>query len=263
MTLCVNCIRKGCIADPNDPYHAEQHLCFVCGKPFYVTEDKKICPKCNWVICPECGGCQCNLSEWDASWVRRVRGFFCQAPETMASFRWEDLPKTDNPYVSLGLGLQLSFCKRWAVEQLQEGRTFKILGKRVQHPISAEEIETFPAPKGVSWIELECNEVTSLCPVTGQPDFVKVVISYLPDERCIETKSLKLYLWSFRDRGIFAESLSKEILDDLVRALKPHEMVVETTYQSRGGIVLKAIATHSDSSIYSPCHEETDDGSDD
>lgn len=81
-----------------------------------------------------------------------------------------------------------------------------------------------------------CPEFTALCPKTGQPDFATIVISYVPDKLCVELKSLKLYLFSFRDRGIFYERVTNVILDDLVRALKPRSMTVEGHFSVRGGI---------------------------
>jgi 7-cyano-7-deazaguanine reductase len=81
-----------------------------------------------------------------------------------------------------------------------------------------------------------CPEFTALCPITGQPDFATIRITYVPDRLCVELKSLKLYLHSYRDRGIFYEHVTNAILDDLVAAVKPRRMTVEGEFNVRGGI---------------------------
>ena len=100
------------------------------------------------------------------------------------------------------------------------------------------EIETVPNPKpGRPYeIRIECPEFTCLCPRTGQPDFATIRVRYVPGERCVELKSLKLYLWSYRDQGAFHEAVTNQILDDLVAALAPRSMVVEGDFNVRGGI---------------------------
>ncbi|HTU02702.1 MAG TPA: preQ(1) synthase [Candidatus Sulfotelmatobacter sp.] len=102
----------------------------------------------------------------------------------------------------------------------------------------SKELETFPnpAPERDYEISFECPEFTCLCPRTGQPDFATLRIRYTPDGRCVELKSLKLYLWSFRDEGHFHEAVTNRILDDLVRATRPREMLVEGDFFVRGGI---------------------------
>jgi len=85
-------------------------------------------------------------------------------------------------------------------------------------------------------IEMECPEFTCLCPKTGQPDFAEVEIRYTPDKICIELKSLKLYLWSFRDEGAFHEKVINDILDDLVKVSSPRWMEVIGVFNVRGGI---------------------------
>ena len=85
-------------------------------------------------------------------------------------------------------------------------------------------------------IEMECPEFTCLCPKTGQPDFAELEINYVPDKLCIELKSLKLYLWSFRDKGLFHEKVINDILDDLVTACFPRWMEVVGDFNVRGGI---------------------------
>ncbi|WP_106089533.1 preQ(1) synthase [Enhygromyxa salina] len=102
----------------------------------------------------------------------------------------------------------------------------------------SRELETFANPKpGRDYeIRFECPEFTCVCPKTGQPDFATIRIRYTPDQRCVELKSLKLYLWSFRDVGAFHEAVTNQILDDLVAALQPRAMVVEGDFLVRGGI---------------------------
>jgi 7-cyano-7-deazaguanine reductase len=99
-------------------------------------------------------------------------------------------------------------------------------------------VETFPNPKPERDYEIrfECPEFTCVCPMTGQPDFATMRISYVPDKLCVELKSLKLYLWSFRDQGTFHEAVTNRILDDLASALRPRRMRVEGDFAVRGGI---------------------------
>jgi len=100
------------------------------------------------------------------------------------------------------------------------------------------ELETFPNRHRSRdyTIVHTCPEFTAVCPKTGQPDFGTIRISYVPDRRCVELKSLKLYLFTFRNRGIFYEHVTNVILDDLVRALRPRRMTVEGDFRVRGGI---------------------------
>ncbi len=102
----------------------------------------------------------------------------------------------------------------------------------------SKELETFPNPRrGRDYeISMECPEFTCLCPRTGQPDFATIRIRYVPDDLCIELKSLKLYLWSFREEGAFHEDVINRILDDLVRACRPRSMTVVGDFNVRGGI---------------------------
>ena len=101
-----------------------------------------------------------------------------------------------------------------------------------------KELESFPnpAPERDYEIDFECPEFTCLCPKTGQPDFATIRISYVPDVECVELKSLKLYLWSFRDEGHFHEAVTNRILDDLVAKVSPRSMTVEGDFMVRGGI---------------------------
>jgi 7-cyano-7-deazaguanine reductase len=102
----------------------------------------------------------------------------------------------------------------------------------------SKELETFqnPAPDRDYEIAFDCPEFTCLCPMTGQPDFAHFKIRYVPDQLCVELKSLKLYLWSFRNEGHFHEAVSNRIRDDLVRALKPRSLRLEGDFFVRGGI---------------------------
>ena len=110
----------------------------------------------------------------------------------------------------------------------------------------ADRLETFPNPQpGRDYsIEFTCPEFTCLCPRTGQPDFATVRISYVPDRKCVELKSLKLYLWSFRNEGHFHEAVTNTILDDLVRAVSPRTMRVVGDFFVRGGIHTVVTAEH-------------------
>ena len=113
-----------------------------------------------------------------------------------------------------------------------------ILGSTVHHPV--EHVETFPAPDGSTLVRFLTHEVMSLCPVTGQPDISSVTIEYEPKLRCVESKSLKLYLWSFHDRPVFAEALAVEIAKEIRRAADPTRVKVVVTQNARGGITVEA-----------------------
>lgn len=102
----------------------------------------------------------------------------------------------------------------------------------------SKSLEVFPNPNpGRSYeIAFDCPEFTCLCPMTGQPDFATIRIRYVPDEKCVELKSLKLYLWSYRDEGAFHEAVTNRIADDLIAALSPRRLEVEGDFLVRGGI---------------------------
>jgi 7-cyano-7-deazaguanine reductase len=112
--------------------------------------------------------------------------------------------------------------------------------------LPSRQLETFPNPRLGRRYEIvfDCPEFTCVCPRTGQPDFATIRIRYVPDELCVELKSLKLYLWSYRDQGAFHEAVTNAILDDLVTAVRPHEMVVEGDFKVRGGIHTVVTARH-------------------
>ena len=109
-----------------------------------------------------------------------------------------------------------------------------------------KEIETFenPQPQRDYTIRIRIPEFTCLCPMTGQPDFATIHIEYVPHSRCVELKSLKLYIWSFRDQGTFHEAVTNQILDDLVGACDPLFMRIRAEFNVRGGIYTTVVAEH-------------------
>jgi len=114
-----------------------------------------------------------------------------------------------------------------------------------ENPREAREVlkaEAFPAPN-VQLVTMTGTEFTSICPKTGQPDFGTVIIEYAPRALCIESKSLKYYLWSYRNEGAFCEALAAQIADDVVYAIKPKSLTVRVTQNVRGGIALVAEAS--------------------
>lgn len=123
--------------------------------------------------------------------------------------------------------------------------TLKKLPKRVVTQPCAH-LETFASPRPGRPFEIrfETEEFTCLCPMTGQPDFARLVITYVPDQLCVELKSLKLYLWSFREQGAFHEAVTNQILDELVQALEPQWAKVEGDFLIRGGIRTLVVAEH-------------------
>src|SRR5712692_7355022 len=104
--------------------------------------------------------------------------------------------------------------------------------------LPSKALQTFrnPAPDRDYEIAFDCPEFTCLCPLTGQPDFAHLKIRYVPDQLCVELKSLKLYLWSYRNEGAFYEAVTNRILDDMVQAVKPRSIAVEGNFFVRGGI---------------------------
>ena len=107
----------------------------------------------------------------------------------------------------------------------------------------SKQLDTFPNPRpGRDYhIAFECPEFTCLCPMTGQPDFATIFIDYVPDELCVELKSLKLYLWSYRDEGAFHEAVTNQICDDLVKTIAPRSVTVTGKFWVRGGITTTVI----------------------
>ncbi|MBA3948870.1 MAG: NADPH-dependent 7-cyano-7-deazaguanine reductase QueF [Acidobacteria bacterium] len=108
------------------------------------------------------------------------------------------------------------------------------------------EIETFPNPRPEREFEIDirCPEFTSVCPKTGLPDFGEIRIHYVPGERCLELKALKYYMLEFRNKGIFYEAVTNQILDDLVAACAPRRMTVTGAFSARGGITTTVVARH-------------------
>ena len=112
------------------------------------------------------------------------------------------------------------------------------------HP--SQDLETFPNPNPERdyTIRIRIPEFTCLCPKTGQPDFATLHLAYVPDARCIELKSLKLYIWSFREQGAFHEAVTNRILNDLVAACDPRFMRLNAEFNVRGGIYTQVVAEH-------------------
>ncbi len=111
-------------------------------------------------------------------------------------------------------------------------------------------LETFDNRFGCRdyWVTFDCPEFTARCPVTDQPDFGSITIRYVPDRKCIESKSLKFYLYAFRNHNTFQEEAVNRILEDLVAACSPREAIVEGTFKPRGGIGISVTATHNNDS---------------
>ena len=112
------------------------------------------------------------------------------------------------------------------------------------HP--TKRLQTFvnPSPRRDYRICMEIPEFTCLCPMTGQPDFATLSLEYIPDRRCVELKSLKLYVWSYRDQGAFHEAVTNRILEDLVKATQPRYMRLAAKFNVRGGIYTSVVAEH-------------------
>jgi 7-cyano-7-deazaguanine reductase len=123
----------------------------------------------------------------------------------------------------------------------------QVLGRETRGPIGAKQLDTVPwnhtATDAV--IEFSTTELTALCPITGQPDFYELELSYRPGPRLLESKSMKLYLWGFRDKGMFAEDMAATLLKDLVAACDPVEMTVDLTQKVRGGLKIRTVVRHS------------------
>lgn len=117
-------------------------------------------------------------------------------------------------------------------------------GKPTAQPTKT--LETFENPNTERdiHIHMQIPEFTCLCPKTGQPDFATLYLDYIPDKTCVELKSLKLYIWSFRDEGCFHEAVTNSILDDLVKAIEPRFMRLTAKFFVRGGIFTNVVAEH-------------------
>jgi 7-cyano-7-deazaguanine reductase len=149
--------------------------------------------------------------------------------------------------------------RRWIYERLESRQLYlseahakndTICAARIR-PFSvpsrpSKRLETFanPAPARDYRIHMEIPEFTCVCPMTGQPDFATLTLDYVADRLCVELKSLKLYIWSYRDEGAFHEAVTNRILDDLVKATRPRYMRLEAKFNVRGGIYTSVIAEH-------------------
>lgn len=131
-----------------------------------------------------------------------------------------------------------------AKSKKQEFADLTLLGNKKAQP--SKKLEAFPnrAPGRYYLVTLESNEFTCLCPITGQPDFATIYVEYVPDEKIVESKSFKLYLWSYRNEGVFHEHVVNMMLDDLVKALDPHYCRVIGYFNVRGGIAITVDAEH-------------------
>jgi 7-cyano-7-deazaguanine reductase len=118
----------------------------------------------------------------------------------------------------------------------------------------SKDLETFPNPQLERdyTIHITIPEFTCLCPKTGQPDFATIEIAYVPAALCVELKSLKLYMWSFRDRGAFHEAVTNEILDDIVKAIQPSFMRIRAEFNVRGGVYTTVITEHRNPEWHTP-----------
>lgn len=121
-----------------------------------------------------------------------------------------------------------------------------VLGRDTRGPVGVEGLDTVPWRHGETdaVVEFSTDELTAVCPVTGGPDFYELKLSYRPGEKLVESKALKLYLWGFRERGIFAEDLAATLLKDLVSACEPEALTVDLTQQTRGGLRIRTVVRH-------------------
>jgi 7-cyano-7-deazaguanine reductase len=124
------------------------------------------------------------------------------------------------------------------------GRGISFFAAMSTKPKKALEVFANPKAERDYVIRFDCPEFTCLCPKTGQPDFATIRVEYVPDELCVELKSWKLYLWSYRDEGAFHEAVTNRILDDLVAAISPRRARVEGAFNVRGGITTTIIAEY-------------------
>jgi 7-cyano-7-deazaguanine reductase len=130
-------------------------------------------------------------------------------------------------------------------EEIPDDRELTVLGRTVRHAI--DHVEVFPAPADVTSVRMTSDELMSMCPVTHQPDLAALEITYRPDRWCVESKSLKLYLWGFRDRAVFVEALAAEIAEEIMRTARPRSVTVVVTQRPRGGIEVQATAERTQS----------------
>ena len=121
-----------------------------------------------------------------------------------------------------------------------EKKEFEFLGKKIALP--TRHLDVFPCPGNISVVRFESDEFTSFCPVTHQPDFNTLILEFSPDTLCIESKSLKLYIWSFRDEAVFAEGLASQVAEDVFQAIQPFWCKITLMQNIRGGIALTVVA---------------------
>ena len=134
-------------------------------------------------------------------------------------------------------------------EQIDDRDGLTLLGQgKTDYPDSPDEakLEAFENshPNRDYWVEFDCPEFTALCPMTGQPDFGHITIRYIPDAWCVESKSLKLYLFSFRNHGTFHEEVVNRILDDLVKTTQPRKAIVKGVFNPPGRLAMTAEPTY-------------------
>jgi 7-cyano-7-deazaguanine reductase len=129
------------------------------------------------------------------------------------------------------------------VTQPSDLENLTILGKKSE---PSKKLEAFPnrSPERYYLVTLETSEFTCVCPQTGQPDFATIRVAYVPDQKIVESKSFKLYLWSYREEGAFHEHVINKMLDDLIETLNPHWIKVTGIFNPRGGIGIKVEAEH-------------------
>jgi len=135
------------------------------------------------------------------------------------------------------------------MKKKKEFHGLTLLGRsRQPYPTTptAARLEVFPNPEAKRdyVVRFDCPEFTSICPVTGQPDFGHIVLEYVPDRFCVESKSLKLHLFGYRNHGAFAEAIVNEILDAVVHACQPRRATVTGDFSARGGIAIHVTASH-------------------
>ena len=138
-----------------------------------------------------------------------------------------------------------------AVAETKRSGQLTLLGRsgaRIPASPAEARLETFPnpSPRRNYWIHFETDDFTSVCPVTGQPDFARIDIDYVPDLLCVESKSLKFYLASYRNERAFNEAVTNRVLDDFVKACAPREAIVTAQFSARGGIALTVRAEYPD-----------------
>jgi len=141
-----------------------------------------------------------------------------------------------------------------------ELKDFSLGSEQTHYPstYSPEILEAFDNknPGKIAWTSFICTEFTSLCPKTGQPDFAKIFVNYIADKKMVESKSMKLYLFSFRNHGDFHEDCVQKICDDLARLMEPHFIEVVGEFTPRGGIAIFPYASYASSSKFNKLKEE-------